>query len=93
MNRSRYVVNIVGYSYSNETLTIVMDFMKRGSLYKVLHEYGEGEGEKQGEREKQGDEDGRGRRRRIKRVRRTLCSEYGVSIGNTFLGILTLNYL
>eukprot|EP01130_Rhizamoeba_saxonica_P016503 TRINITY_DN7643_c0_g1_i1.p1 TRINITY_DN7643_c0_g1~~TRINITY_DN7643_c0_g1_i1.p1 ORF type:complete len:571 (-),score=121.75 TRINITY_DN7643_c0_g1_i1:112-1824(-) len=33
----RYVVRIYGYCYDEERLTIVMDFMRLGSLFDVLH--------------------------------------------------------
>eukprot|EP01122_Echinamoeba_exundans_P009577 TRINITY_DN3422_c0_g1_i1.p1 TRINITY_DN3422_c0_g1~~TRINITY_DN3422_c0_g1_i1.p1 ORF type:complete len:924 (+),score=140.10 TRINITY_DN3422_c0_g1_i1:50-2821(+) len=36
--RSPYVVEVLGYCSSGHILTIVMEFMKKGSLYDVLHQ-------------------------------------------------------
>lgn len=35
--RSPYVVDIIGYSSSDTTLTIIMEYFQKGSLYEVLH--------------------------------------------------------
>lgn len=39
MNKTRclYVVDVIGYSSSHHILTIVMEYMKKGSLYDMLH--------------------------------------------------------
>eukprot|EP01130_Rhizamoeba_saxonica_P018656 TRINITY_DN9407_c0_g1_i2.p1 TRINITY_DN9407_c0_g1~~TRINITY_DN9407_c0_g1_i2.p1 ORF type:complete len:441 (-),score=67.46 TRINITY_DN9407_c0_g1_i2:50-1372(-) len=36
-NRSNYVVEVYGYSTSGNILTIVMEYMKNGSLYDLIH--------------------------------------------------------
>uniref|UniRef100_A0A6B2L174 Protein kinase domain-containing protein n=1 Tax=Arcella intermedia TaxID=1963864 RepID=A0A6B2L174_9EUKA len=38
LNHSRYVVNVYGYSYSDKRLSIVMEYMNRGSLRSLLHD-------------------------------------------------------
>jgi len=36
-NKSRYITNIIGYCFSDKTLSIVMEYVKRKSLFDVLH--------------------------------------------------------
>jgi len=36
-NKSRYITNIIGYCYSHKTLSIVMEYVKRKSLFDILH--------------------------------------------------------
>jgi len=38
INKSPYIVEIFGYSYNKNMLTIVMEYMINGSLYDVLHQ-------------------------------------------------------
>jgi len=37
LNKSRYVVTVFGYGFSNKTISIIMELVKRRSLFDVLH--------------------------------------------------------
>jgi len=36
-NKNRYIVNVIGYCFTKNTLTIVMEYIRNGSLFDVIH--------------------------------------------------------